>query len=127
MWPHDDAPETLHAGAFEDGAMIATGTIHREPPPAEHFPCAAAGGANDATSWRLRGMATDPEQRSRGCGAAIVAACLDHARANGGTLVWCTARIRAVPFYERLGFRTHGDVFEAAGIGPHYVMSKSID
>jgi ribosomal protein S18 acetylase RimI-like enzyme len=120
VWPHDDAPETLHAGAFLSGAMVATATLHREPPPRAHFP----NGEHDATAWRLRGMATDPDLRARGLGRALVDMCILHARARGGTLVWCNARASAAGFYDKLGFARHGDAFELPNIGPHYVMSK---
>jgi GNAT superfamily N-acetyltransferase len=119
-WPHDDDAETYHAGIFEDGQLVAIGTIHPAPPPAEHF----AGHVGCERAWRLRGMATSPEHRGHGYGAAIVRACIQHARAHAGALVWCTARLPAVAFYERLGFRKHGDVFESPSApGPHFVMS----
>jgi predicted GNAT family N-acyltransferase len=31
--------------------------------------------------------------------------------------------VRAVPLYERAGFRVEGEEFEAPGIGPHRRMS----
>jgi GNAT superfamily N-acetyltransferase len=120
-WAHDDDAETYHAGIFEDGQLVAIGTIHPAPPPAEHF----ASDSHRESAWRLRGMATSPGHRGRGHGALIVRACIEHARAHAGTLLWCTARVPAVAFYERLGFRKHGDVFEGphVGPGPHFVMS----
>lgn len=120
-WPHDDGAETYHAGILEDGRLVAIGTIHPAPPPAEHF----ADHVHRGSAWRLRGMATSLDHRGHGYGAAIVRACIEHARAHAGTLVWCTARLPAVAFYERLGFRKHGDVFEGphVGPGPHFIMS----
>ncbi|WP_445151764.1 GNAT family N-acetyltransferase [Baekduia sp. Peel2402] len=75
-------------------------------------------------AWRVRGMATDPERgRGTGAGGALLLACLDHARANGATRVWCNARTPARGFYERYGFVAEGEEFELPQIGPHYVMS----
>jgi GNAT superfamily N-acetyltransferase len=78
-------------------------------------------------SWRVRGMATEPEARGRGAGTAVRAALIAHARANGATLVWCNARVRAVTLYERAGFRAVSDEFEVDRIGPHYRMELPLD
>lgn len=120
-WPHDDAPDTLHVGAFVGGVMIATATIHREAPPE------SCGAPPASIGWRLRGMATAPEMRGKGHGALLVRACVEHARARGGTIVWCNARVGAATFYERLGFVKHGDAFDLPEIGPHFVMSRRLD
>ncbi len=116
VYPHDDDVDTLHVAAFVDGALVGTATIHPDPMP--------DGRAPDA--WRIRGMATTPEMRRKGCGVALVKACLDHASTRGGRVVWCNARTSASAFYASLGFVTQGDEFELPGIGPHYVMMKRV-
>lgn len=124
-WPHDDDLETLHAAVIDDGVVVATSTVHRQAPDPKYFPeplCAQ----HALTAWRLRGMATDPAKRGLGYGASLVRACIDHARAHGGTLMWCTARLKAKPFYDRLGFTAHGPLFELPLIGPHYAMSITL-
>ena len=73
-------------------------------------------------SWRIRGMATAPEARGRGAGAAILEALVRHALDHGATRIWCNARVRARALYERGGFRVASDEFELPEIGPHYVM-----
>ena len=115
VYPHDDAPETLHVAAFDGDAMVGTATIHLEPHPHTHAP-----------AWRLRGMAVVPELRRRGCGARLVDACIAHVRAHGGTLVWCNARVSAAPFYDSLGFVREGDAFELPEIGPHFLMKREL-
>ena len=122
VYPHDDDIDTLHAGAFVGEMLVGTATVHRQPPPASHFPTHAL----DPSAWRLRGMTTVPEVRRQGCGAALVAACFAHAEERGGTLVWCNARVTAASFYASLGFAPHGDAFELPEIGAHFVMSKII-
>jgi GNAT superfamily N-acetyltransferase len=76
----------------------------------------------EAPGWRVRGMATAPEARGRGYGAAILAALLDHVRAEGGGIVWCHARVGAVPLYERAGFVAEGEPYEMGDIGLHRLM-----
>ena len=71
-------------------------------------------------------MATSPELRSRGIGAALLAACEKHAREHSGTRLWCNARIAARAFYERGGWVVEGDVFDIPTIGLHYLMSKPL-
>jgi GNAT superfamily N-acetyltransferase len=117
VYPGDDAPDSLHVGAFEDGELVGIATIVREPPPER----------SDETAWRVRGMATVPEVRGRGYGAALLQACLDHATERGGSLVWCNARATAVEFYRRFGFRVQGEGFTVPVIGLHFFMWRPLD
>jgi GNAT superfamily N-acetyltransferase len=116
VYPHDDDGGTLHVAAFVGDDLVGTATVHAE----------AAPDGSAANAWRLRGMATTPEMRRKGCGAALVRACLAHVAANGGDLVWCNARTSASAFYAALGFVAQGGEFELPGIGPHYVMMKRV-
>jgi len=105
-------PPGVHAvGAFEDGELIGCGFVCPD------------GGVGGAGSWRVRGMATEPEARGRGAGRAILTALVDHARAQGATRVWCNARTPAVSLYARAGFEVESQEFEIPGIGPHFVMA----
>lgn len=114
----DDAPGAAHFAVYDDGEqLVGSASITPEPYPRD-------GGAGD---FRLRGMATDPDRgRGIGAGALALAACLDHARAHGGTRVWCNARTPARGFYERAGFSAEGEEFEIAGIGPHFLMALTL-
>jgi ribosomal protein S18 acetylase RimI-like enzyme len=73
-------------------------------------------------SWRLRGVAVLEAARGKGVGSAMMEHLLAHARARGGKLAWCNARINAVGFYEQLGFVREGGEFELPQIGTHVVM-----
>jgi GNAT superfamily N-acetyltransferase len=109
----DDAPDTLHAGGFLDGRLVAVATIVRRPPPGE---------PGAARAWQVRGMATQPVVRGKGVGGRLLQALIEHARTNGGSVVWCNARVRAAPFYERHGFVRDGEVFDIEQLGPHVRM-----
>jgi GNAT superfamily N-acetyltransferase len=105
-------PPGVHAvGAFAGGELIAVGFVCPDGEPGE---------------WRVRGMATAPEHRGRGVGAAILEQLVDHARAQGATRVWCNARTPALGLYERAGFERESDEFEIPGIGPHFVMARRV-
>lgn len=111
-YPGDDAG--VHLGAFDAGGrLVGIASLYRED---------RAGGP--AGGWRLRGMATDAGVRGAGFGAAVLAAAIDHVAAEGGTELWCNARLPAVGFYRRTGFDVVSDEFDVPGIGPHLVMVR---
>jgi predicted GNAT family N-acyltransferase len=64
------------------------------------------------------------QARGRGVGGALVRAAVAAARAAGARRVWLTAQVRAIPFYEALGFAAEGPEFDDAGI-PHRLMVLS--
>lgn len=70
-------------------------------------------------------MATEPDVRGQGLGAALLAAAIDHVAAGGGGELWCNARLGAVEFYRRAGFEVVSGEFEIPGIGAHVVMARS--
>jgi GNAT superfamily N-acetyltransferase len=105
-------PPGVHAvGAFDGDELVGVGFVCPDGGPGE---------------WRVRGMATIPEARGRGVGSAILAALVDHARAQGATLVWCNARTPARSLYARAGFGVESEEFEITGIGPHFVMALRV-
>jgi GNAT superfamily N-acetyltransferase len=112
--PGSEPQDAYAVGAFDGDALIAVGLIGPDP-------------ERSAGSWRVRGMATDAPSRGRGCGTAVLAALLDHARANGARAVWCTVRTPARSLYERAGFRALSDEFELPDIGPHFEMEVVLE
>jgi predicted GNAT family N-acyltransferase len=116
VYTGDEDPGAAHFAAYgeDDAEPIGVASITPEP-----FP-----GGGDARDFRVRGMATDPERgRGTGAGGALLRACLDHARAQGATRVWCNARTPARGFYERYGFAAEGEEFALPDIGPHFRMT----
>jgi GNAT superfamily N-acetyltransferase len=117
---YDYWPETFHVAAFgQRGEVAACASFH--PDSAPHRPDADA-----SHTWRLRGMASLPEVRGQGYGAATLRYGVTETRRRGGRLLWCNARSGAVGFYERLGFTMVGDEFDIPPIGPHYVMELQL-
>jgi GNAT superfamily N-acetyltransferase len=109
--PGDDAP-AFHVGVYDGDVLVGTGNVRRDPAP----------WAPDEPAWRLRGMATSPDHRSRGVGGLVLDALMAHARSAGGGVLWCNARTPAQAFYERAGLVTRGEPWEDPEIGPHVVM-----
>jgi GNAT superfamily N-acetyltransferase len=96
---------------------MAVGSVLREPPP---------GFSGSGSAWRVRGMAARADVRGCGFGAKVLDALIAHVLVHGGDLVWCTARVPAVGFYERFGFVAQGGPRDVRGLGPHLFMSKSL-
>lgn len=123
----DDDPATVAFAALDPhGAVLAVGRVHREAPPAavaELIPPVPS----RAAAWRLRGMATRPERRRAGLGAAVLQAVVDHVAAHGGGLLWCNARIAAGNLYRRAGFDDVGEVWEEPVVGPHVAMWRWVE
>jgi predicted GNAT family N-acyltransferase len=88
----------VHVLAFVDAAAIGTGRIDL------------------AQNGKIGRVAVLADCRGRGVGTALMQRLHAVARDQGLASVWCHAQLAAVPFYERLGYRSSGDVFEEAGI-----------
>jgi|LakMenE18May11ns_1017448.scaffolds.fasta_scaffold9958432_13 GNAT superfamily N-acetyltransferase len=114
-WPIDQATDAFHLAVERDGKRICIASFQ----PALH---PALPGER---SWQLRGMATHPVHRGIGAGRLLVEQALEELRGLHADILWCNARLLALPFYERLGFSTIGPSFEIPGIGTHYVMWRT--
>jgi predicted GNAT family N-acyltransferase len=62
--------------------------------------------------------------RGNGVGKAVMERLHALAREHGQAHLWCNAQLTAVPFYERLGYRSIGPVFLEAGI-EHVRMERN--
>ena len=111
-FPGDNLLTTAHFGAWKDGKLLCIASLFRADSPDNP-------GLN---AFQLRGMATAPEARGLGLGAAIVKACLKFARDEGAELLWCNARTSAAEFYAKLGFKTVSSEFDIPTVGPHVRM-----
>jgi GNAT superfamily N-acetyltransferase len=108
----DDAPDTWHVGAFEDGVAVACASFMRQP-------------WEGAEAYQLRGMATRADRRRRGLGAALLRfAEATIPDATGIRLFWCNARVAAIDFYRSCGWTVESDVFEVPTVGPHRRMRR---
>jgi GNAT superfamily N-acetyltransferase len=114
----DDDELTFHLGAFIDGKLVSVASFYFENQPQfekEH-----------PHQYRLRGMATLPEFQGQGLSSALLKTAFPLIKQNQCTLLWCNARQPAEGFYQKVGFRAHGDIFDLPLIGPHRLMSIEI-
>jgi GNAT superfamily N-acetyltransferase len=127
LWPHlsspevcvidvDDREDAFHVGVFSDERLISIGSFFAmESPRLSMHP-----------QYRLRAMATDPEFRRQHAGDTLIQFALQELGLRGVAVLWCDARLVAVPFYEQLGFKKFDDVYEVPLIGPHHFMWKEV-
>ena len=118
----DDAPGTLHFGAFDGGVLVGVASIFLAP-----FPAKPDLAKQDVSpTWQLRGMATLPEVRGAGFGTALLDACVAAAREKGAMLIWCNARSGAAKFYAQHGWQIAGEEFDIPSVGPHFRMWRGL-
>jgi predicted GNAT family N-acyltransferase len=95
----DDRDEHCrHVLAFDGDAAVGTGRLDLE-----------YGG-------KVGRVAVVATHRRSGVGKAIMLHLHDIARSERRPRLWCHAQLTAVPFYERLGYRSVGPPFVEAGI-----------
>jgi GNAT superfamily N-acetyltransferase len=116
-FPEDADPATFHLAAYDGDApaVLACITVFPDPLP-----------GSSATAYRFRGMASAPQARGHGYGAAVLRAATAEAAARGAAMLWCNGRTVARGFYESQGFAVVGEEFHVDGIGPHLVFARLV-
>lgn len=71
-------------------------------------------------------MATLEAFRKIGAGRAIVKFAEEIIKERGYDFLWCKGRTTVQKYYEKLGFRPYGNVFDYPPIGPHIIMYKKL-
>jgi GNAT superfamily N-acetyltransferase len=116
VWANDRLEGSFHLAAQLGEHRVSVGSFYPEKHP-------------DLKGWkqfRLRGMATHPDFQGQGAGTRLLRFALEHLKAQHADRLWCNARIKAVPFYEALGFVKEGPEFDIPGIGGHYLMHRPV-
>lgn len=113
----DHEEGAFHVGAFYEGKLISVASFCIENHPDFHI----------EKQYRLRAMATLEEYRRLGAGRAVVDFAEKIIKEGRFKFLWCKARTTVQEYYEKLGFRTYGEVFDYPPIGPHIIMYKKLD
>ena len=70
--------------------------------------------------YRSRGLWVDPDYRGMGLAQIILLATINEAKKEGAKMIWSIPRLTALPAYERVGFKTVGDIIdEGVEFGPN--------
>lgn len=105
----DSEKEHMLIAAFEDERMLGCCMLIEEQPGA----------------IRLRQMAVLNDLQGKGIGRALMNFAENLARDRGFRVIRMHARLNAVGFYEKVGYKIKGDQFLEVTI-PHYVMEKRL-
>ena len=113
--PGDDAEDTFHLGLFDAENLIGVVTFMN-----------AAKPQFTGKQYQLRGMAVLEAYQGKGLGNILVTEGEQQLKQLGYDLLWCNARIKALNFYTRKGFKIEGEAFEIEPIGTHYLLYKKL-
>jgi GNAT superfamily N-acetyltransferase len=114
-FPTDDGEGAFHLGYYSGKTLATVVSLH--PQNYEGI---------EGKGYQLRGMATLAEYRGQGLGKLIVDFAINQLKQKGAGYIWCNARKVAAKFYGDCGFEIISPEFEIKGIGPHYVMYRTI-
>ncbi len=101
--------EDILIGAFDDDDMLACCMLTK----------------TEDNCLRLRQMAVQNNLQGKGIGASMMGFAEVLARDKGYTKLIMHARVTAIGFYEKLGYKVVGDEFIEVTI-PHHIMEKSL-
>ncbi|MBO8164940.1 MAG: GNAT family N-acetyltransferase [Brevibacillus sp.] len=106
-----DRPEapTIHFVAYRDGKPVGAGRLR----------------VYDRQTGKVERVAVLDSERGTGLGRELMLAMEQTARDEGFSQLKLNAQCHAQPFYEKLGYKPIGDVFDEAGID-HIAMVKSL-
>ena len=106
----DDFSDSAHFLVKKDGIIKSVASIYKEP--FEKMPT--------YKGYRLRGMATEPSEKGKGFGSLVLKGVVQYLKNNtDAKILWCNSRVVAFGFYEKMGFKIMGDVFEIPNLGAH--------
>lgn len=109
-FPGDNDPRVRHFAAIHEGRAVGCLTL---------IPSTFEGKA----AWQLRGMAVDPAFQGAGLGHRLLVLAVTTMAQDAATVWWCNARVSAVGFYQKHGWKIVSEVYEIPPIGPHYKMA----
>ncbi len=116
VYDTDFMANSFHVGLFHHEELISIASFNLENHPY----------LSSEKQYHLRAMATLPSFRNMGAGRAVISYAEEKLKSEGFEMIWCNGRTSVQCYYEKLGFRPCGEIFEYPGLGPHIVMYKKI-
>ena len=113
----DNQENSFHVGGFHNGQLISIVSFCIQNHP----------DFSSETQYRLRAMATLEGFRNKGVGRHLVDYAENIIKKRGYDFLWCNARTSAQQYYNKLGFKPHGEVYDQKYIGPHIILYKELD
>lgn len=112
----DNEESTFHMASILDSKIVTCATFYPQ----------KSKKLNAIKPYRLRGMATDSNFQRKGYAQQLMRVAFLELKLKGADFLWCNARLVALDFYQSIGFKIKGDLFDIEDIGPHYYMYKEI-
>ena len=109
----DFEENTFHLGAFIDDKLVSVATFVENKN--SHF---------QGNQYRLRGMATGENYQGKGLGRKLILKAEEILKERKVDVLWFNARVVALDFYKKLGYKTIGEEFDIQYIGGHFNMYK---
>jgi GNAT superfamily N-acetyltransferase len=104
----DEDTYGTHFGAFNDVKLAGVVSLFQK-----------------GTDFQFRKLAVDASLQKMGVGNSLLKYITEYARENGGTRIWCNARVTAIGFYLKYDFVKTGELFSKNGYD-YEVMEKAI-
>ena len=106
---HSSQDRYLHAAILDENTVIAYGQLVSQ----------------DNQMYQLCQMVVRPEYQGQNLGRTILLFLIDLAKQESAIAITLNARLTAVCFYQKLGFKTEGEPFPSAITGvPHIEMNQ---
>lgn len=100
--------EAIHFGAFKDNKLAGVVSLFQ-----------------NGSDFQLRKVAVSEDVQGMKVGTSLMNYIVNYSQENGGTRIWCNARLSATGFYLKLGFIQTGRFFSKNGFD-YEVMEKEI-
>lgn len=98
----------IHFGAFSNDLLVGVVSLFQ-----------------NGETFQLRKFAVAINHQGQGIGTGLLTYITNFCRQQKGILLWCNARITAIPFYEKSGFEVLGHTFEQNN-NAYVKMEKSL-
>lgn len=104
----DEDNKGIHFGAFTDAALVGIISLFQ-----------------DSSSFQFRKLAVSPDLQKTGIGNSLLTRVEEYARSEGGTIIWCNARVSAIGFYLKAGYAHTARLFSKNGFD-YEILEKSL-
>jgi phosphoribosylformimino-5-aminoimidazole carboxamide ribotide isomerase len=100
--------EGIHFGAFTDTALVGVISLFQE-----------------GSVFQFRKLAVLDDFQKMGIGNQLLTRVEEYATSEGGTSIWCNARVTAIGFYIKAGYSHTGRLFSKNGFD-YEILEKGI-
>ena len=104
----DEDQEGIHFGAFTNDSLVGIISLFQK-----------------NTFFQFRKLAVLPEYQKKGIGNSLLNRVEEFAKAEGGTVIWCNARVSAIGFYMKAGYLHTDKLFSKNGFD-YEILEKKI-